>query len=376
MLDLKLKLRPGHTSDRKWMEPSPLRTLFWNATYGCNFRCPICFTDAGTPASDELTTEEAMQLFREAAKSGVRDVLISGGEPFLRPDLFPILSALAEFDISVRIASNGSLLDDQILDALRHKTLTRSFQISLDSVDPDLYARLHGTSRAMFETVLGNLRRIQTLGFHTTVSTRLTPETLPGIPRLLDMADREGWATVTIHVPVHTNRISGAFPQDEDIIGLLAPALKYFIQLPQRWLIETYIPWVQYHPLMAQLKKKIRLVHRGCRAGRDRLTINPNGRVSPCICMDLPEAHLGNVRQTRLLEMFETSALCRMLRQPEAHGICTDCPNIAECGGGCRAAALAHGGRLDASDSSCPVWKKRLGRKKTAPFESEEVTSG
>jgi len=38
MLDIKLKLRPGHTSERAWLEPSPLRQLFWNITYACNYR--------------------------------------------------------------------------------------------------------------------------------------------------------------------------------------------------------------------------------------------------------------------------------------------------------------------------------------------------
>lgn len=364
LLDIKLKLRPGHTSDRLWMEPSPLRTLFWNVTYACNFRCPICFTDAGAAAPDELTTSEALKIAGEAAGAGVRDVLISGGEPFLRPDLITILSALAEAGISARIASNGSLLDDDVLDALRRETLTKSFQISLDSVEPDHYAKLHGTSPASLETVLGNLKRIQAHGFHTTVSVRLTPETLMGIPRLLDMAARENWATVTLHIPVHTNRINDTFPQDEDIIGRLAPTLEHFMSLPRHWLIETYIPWVQFHPLMARLKKKVRLVHRGCRAGRDRLTIHPTGWVSPCVCLDLPEAHVGNVRQAGLQEIFETSALCRMLRQPAAHGICADCPHVTTCGSGCRAAALALSGRLDGPDSSCPVWKNRSAHRK------------
>ncbi|MDH4271223.1 MAG: radical SAM protein [Candidatus Aminicenantes bacterium] len=372
MLDIKLKLRPGHTSERDWMDPSPLRTLFWNVTYSCNFRCPVCFTDAGAPAPNELTTEESLAVVRKAGRSGIRDVLISGGEPFMRSDLIVILSALAEFNISVRIASNGSLLDDHVLDELRRRTLTKSFQISLDSIDPALYAKLHGTSPDLLETILENLKRVQTHGFHTTVSARLTPETLPGIPSLLDMANQEGWPTLTLHIPVHSNRISGAYGQDEDILGLLGPTLEHFMNLPQRWLIETYIPWAPYHPLMARAEKRVGVVHRGCRAGRDRLTINPTGGVSPCVCLDLPAATIGNVLQSELLDLFENSALCRMMRHPAEHGICTDCPMIEECGGGCRAAAMALAGRLDGPDSSCPVWKKRASRRnQVAPGDLE-----
>jgi radical SAM protein with 4Fe4S-binding SPASM domain len=363
VLDIKLKLKPGHTSERNWMDPSPLKTLFWNVTYACNFRCPICFTDAGKPAHDEFTTEEALEVVQKVRRAGIRDVLISGGEPFMRPDLVTLLVSLAEADISVRIASNGSLLNDHVLAELRNRTLTKSFQVSLDTVQPDIYAKIHGTSPDMWETVLGNLRRIQAHGFHTTVSTRLMPETLPGIPGLLDLADREGWATVTVHIPVHSNRISGAYSQDEDVLNRLAPAVEHFLGLPQRWLIETYIPWAPYHPLMARAGKRISVIHRGCRAGRDRLTINPTGSVSPCVCMDLPAATIGNVRDSELRDLFADSPLCRMLKRPAEHGICVDCPVIAECGGGCRAAALALSGRLDGPDSSCPVWKKRASAK-------------
>jgi MoaA/NifB/PqqE/SkfB family radical SAM enzyme len=84
MLDIKLKLKPGHTSERAWMEPSALKTLFWNVTYACSYRCPICFTDGGRAHPEELTTAEALEVVEKAHKAGVRDILISGGEPFER----------------------------------------------------------------------------------------------------------------------------------------------------------------------------------------------------------------------------------------------------------------------------------------------------
>jgi len=87
MLDIKLKLKPGHTGERAWMEPSPLRTLFWNVTYACNYGCPICFTDGGSAHPDELTTGEALEAVQKASEAGVGDILISGGEPFQRKDL-------------------------------------------------------------------------------------------------------------------------------------------------------------------------------------------------------------------------------------------------------------------------------------------------
>ncbi len=367
MLDIKLKLKPGHTGKRAWMEPSPLRTLFWNVTYACNYRCPICFTDGGSAHPDELTTAEALEVVEKAHAAGVGDILISGGEPFQREDLPEILRCMAEHGITARIASNGSLLTEKLIARLRRETLTKSFQISLDTIDPVSYAKFHGATTDELPGVLEVLRLIKEHGFHTTVSVRLAPLTLPGIPRILDLAEKEGWSTVTIHCPVHTRRIGDSYGQDEDMLSLLAPVLEQFCEDRQHWLIETYIPWAEYHPVMRRLEKRFSLIHRGCRAGRDRLTINPTGWLSPCVCMDLPEAYAGNVRTDNLADAFRNSPICDIFRNPEKYGICEGCPNLVRCGGGCRAAAFALCGKLDGQDRSCTVWKSRAARRESGP---------
>jgi len=132
VLDIKLKLRPGHTSERAWLAPSPLRQLFWNVTYACNYRCPICFTDAGTRQEDELTTAEAVGLVRRAHEAGIEDIIISGGEPFMRGDIVTVLAEMGRMGMTARIATNGSLVSDELLARLREETLTKSFQISLE----------------------------------------------------------------------------------------------------------------------------------------------------------------------------------------------------------------------------------------------------
>lgn len=359
MLDIKLKFKPGHTNEREWMEPSSLKTLFWNMTYACNYRCGICFTDAGNHSPNELTTRESLETVEKIHAAGVHDLILSGGEPFLRKDMLEILRHMAKFGITARIASNGSLLVPELLRQLRSETLTKSFQISLDTVESDFYSEFHNSSSGMFRTVLENIRNIQKFGFHTTVSVRVTPHTLPGIPRLIDLAFQEDWSTITLHLPVHTRRINNAFPQDEDIFSRLEPVFEHFCELPLIWLMETYIPWAEYHPVMRRLQNKVRFVHRGCRAGRDRLTINPTGSLSPCVCMDVPEASVGNVRHDDLLDIFQNSPVCMLLRNPQEHEICKGCPNLQKCGGGCRAAAFALTGRLDADDMSCPVRQRR-----------------
>jgi len=366
MLDVKFKIAPGHTSERRWTQESKVATIFWNVTYGCNHRCDVCFLDAGDPRADELSTDEALHFLRDAYATGVRDIIISGGEPFVRQDLVFLLSEMARLGMSARIASNGTLVTPQLLREIRRKTLVKSFQISLDTLDPDLYAELHGCSRDNFERAHAATRFVRDHGFHTTVSVRLTAETLGGIPAMLNRASEEGWATVTVHCPLNTRRAIGAPPQDADYLGLLSTAVETFVALPERWLIETYIPWAPFHPAVRAWAKRVRIVHRGCAAGRSHIAVHPSGDVSPCVCLDVPAAHMGNVRESNVRELFAGSPVGAIFRRPQESGICTTCNNVETCGGGCRAAAFALTGRIDGQDMACPVWRSRPERLRNA----------
>lgn len=357
MLDVKFKLFPGHSENRNWMAPSPLKSIFWNTTYACNFNCEICFTDSGTPSKNELTTAEAYDMLKRASDAGVKSVIVSGGEPFVRPDIADLLKGMAQAGMEARIASNGSLLSEDLLKKLKDETLTKSFQISLDTLDPDLYGRIHGVSSNTLHDVLKNIEHIKKLGFHTTVSSRLTPQTLGSIKALLKRACDEEWATVTVHFPLLTSRAESFYPQDTDFISLLEPTVDYFLGLSKHWRIEVYIPWAQYHPVMKKFEKKITVDYAGCRAGRDKLTVNPCGDISFCVCMDIQEYYLGNIRDTGLEEAFNNSELCDMMRCPEKYNICNGCPELKVCGGGCRVAAYVTSGRIDGQDKSCPLYK-------------------
>ncbi len=369
MNDIKLKLEPGHVSDTDWMARFGLETIFWNITSACNFRCGVCFSDSGVPAAGELTTGEALEAIRNAAAAGVTDVVISGGEPFARPDLLDLLVSMKELGVTARIATNGTLLDHVLLERLRRETSVKAFQVSLDTLDREVYCDIHGAPATMLEVALDALRAMRELGFHTTVSSRVVPRTLPTLCAILDRALEERWATVTLHLPLHTQRVADAWPQDEDLIVRLEPVFNHFLTLRKHWVIETTIPWARYHPVIRGLSKRIRVAHAGCGACRSRLAIHADGTVTPCICLSDSAAHIGNVRRDDLGAILRTHPLADIYRRPAAHGICADCGNVAHCGAGCRTAAFVLTGRIDGLDGSCPVRQRRQKRGTVAHAE-------
>ena len=116
-------------------------SINWNITRRCNLRCRHCYFAAGEPQANELSTEEALAVVDEIAKTfgggdggnggdeggevggdacggGVR-VTFGGGEPLLREDLFEILAYGKERGLSMSLATNGTLLDEETAYKLR-----------------------------------------------------------------------------------------------------------------------------------------------------------------------------------------------------------------------------------------------------------------
>jgi radical SAM protein with 4Fe4S-binding SPASM domain len=356
--DIKFKLEPGHASDLDWMKPRGLHILSWNLTHKCNFVCDLCFSDSGTAASDELTTDEAKAMLDNARKAGVTYVVLSGGEPLIRKDFLELADHMSELGMRMGFASNGSLFTDEILDHIARKNPKASFQISVDTLDRQAYEKVHGVSSKMLDRAINSLHLIKQHGFHTTVSVRLAPVTLPGIPNLLDRALQEGWPTVTIHCPIISGRQKNIWPPETDLLQLLEPTFEHFLSMQKHWVVETTIPWARYHPVIQGLAKRIKVTHAGCTASRFRIAVQADGGVTSCLCADGHPWLMGNVRNDDLQDLFNESSHSRLFRKPWEHGICSDCEHLRECGGGCRVMAYGITGKMNADDPTCPLRKK------------------
>jgi len=86
--------------------------VVWNMTRACNLKCVHCYASASCAADrDEMSTAEAMKMIDDLAAFGVPTLLFSGGEPFLRKDLFELGEYAASKKIRTVISSNGTLID-------------------------------------------------------------------------------------------------------------------------------------------------------------------------------------------------------------------------------------------------------------------------
>ncbi|GBR41155.1 molybdenum cofactor biosynthesis protein A [Neoasaia chiangmaiensis NBRC 101099] len=138
----------------------PLRDLRISVMDRCNFRCPYCMPESTyhenfrfLAANERLSFDEIERVARIAAELGVTKLRLTGGEPLLRPDLPVLIARLVGLPgiEDVALTTNGVLLARQA-EALKAAGLHR-VTVSLDSLDPETFARLSG-GRAQLDAVL------------------------------------------------------------------------------------------------------------------------------------------------------------------------------------------------------------------------------
>ncbi len=136
-------------------------TLQLNFFARCNLKCKICSIQNFTihDESYELSYETMIDLIRQASEMGVKDVLLLGGEPLLREDIFEIVKLIKKYKMIAVIVTNGTLLDEKMLDKLFDSGLD-NLHISIDGASEDTFSKIRGEK--LLSRIIKNIETINT----------------------------------------------------------------------------------------------------------------------------------------------------------------------------------------------------------------------
>lgn len=165
-------------------------------TSRCGFACPMCYYGARRPARPtELSLPFLRDLFARLPKMALLNLSMDG-EPFCHPDVFGALDLAAEHSLGISMTSNGSLLDGETARRLGDYPVV-SFFLSVDTADPELYARLRkGGSLKTFVRHAGLLA--DALGSRVLFNAVVSAQSLAGLPDLPALAAETGVKTVSL----------------------------------------------------------------------------------------------------------------------------------------------------------------------------------
>jgi cyclic pyranopterin phosphate synthase len=122
----------------------PVTNLRVSLTKQCNLSCIYCHREGEKASREQIPADEIAEILKVAAKSGIRSVKFTGGEPLLRKDLLEIVSSVPE-GMESSITTNGTLLADLASDLKRAGL--RRVNVSLDSLNPETYQKITGIDK-------------------------------------------------------------------------------------------------------------------------------------------------------------------------------------------------------------------------------------
>ncbi len=178
--------------------------VVWNVTKACNLKCIHCYAQAESgPAEGELTTAEGKALIDDLVDFKVPVLLISGGEPLIRPDIFELAEYAISKGMRVTISTNGTLITPEV--AKKIKDLGISYVgISLDGLE-ETNNKFRGNQKA-FDMALEGIRNCREVGQKVGLRFTINKHNYQEIDGIFDLIDKEDIPRVCFYHLVYSGR--------------------------------------------------------------------------------------------------------------------------------------------------------------------------
>lgn len=319
----------------------------WEITLKCNLACSHCGSRAGNARTKELSTEEALDLVKQMAEIGIKEVTLIGGEAFLRPDWLEIAKAINDAGMLCGMTTGGYGISLETARKMKRAGI-RTVSVSIDGLE-STHDRLRGRKGSWtyaFKT-MSHLREAGiTFGCNTQINRLSAPE-FPRIYECIRDAGARAWQ-IQLTVPM------GNAADNADI--LLQPyELLDIYPMIARVARRAYREGVQIQPgnnigyygpyerlLRGRGNEQEFSFWQGCAAGLSTLGIEADGAIKGCPSLPTNAYTGGNIRERSLRDIVENTEELRLnlgAGTPEGTkhlwGFCKTCEFAELCRGGC-----------------------------------------
>jgi heme b synthase len=349
------------------------RLVFWELTRGCNLRCVHCRASATELSSpDDLSYEDSVKVIDQLTAFAPFILVLSGGEPLFRGDLFRLARRATEGGIRVALGTNGTLITPDVARQISEAGIRR-VAISLDGPDPATHDSFRGIPGA-FDKAIEGLENLKRVGMSVQINTTVAKHNAAKLPETLELALRLGADAFHLFllVPVGcgiqiADKQMVESEQYEEILNWLydrtlenrielkATCAPHFFRVVRQRRAEArrrgeQLPEPATHGHGGHAPSAMNAMTRGCLAGTGVCFISHKGLVYPCGYLPL---EAGNLQNQTFAEIWRDSPLFASLRNLDnLKGKCGICEfrNICE---GCRARAFGCNGDYLAEEPFC-----------------------
>lgn len=317
------------------------RFVVWEVTLRCDQACRFCGTRAGRPREDELSTVEALDLVRQVAAMGTKEVALHGGETYLREDWLEIVRAVRDHGMDCTMVTGGRGMTPERARAARDAGI-HAVSVSIDGLEAthDALRGLRGSRASALRAVAA----LQDAGVRVGCNTQLNQRNYRELQPLAEELGRLGLYGWQVQLMIPMGRAADAselWLQPYDLLHVIpevAAARARCDALGLRlWPGDNVGYFGPYEHLLR--RERARGAHSGgCGGGIVTLGIEANGDVKGCSAMATEGFVAGNVRERSIASMWEHAAELRFTRDfvvDDLWGACRTCYYADVCKGGC-----------------------------------------
>lgn len=328
------------------MEFAP-KWIAWEITRRCNLRCVHCrsSSESEIKGHPDFPLEEAYRIIDDIVSYAKPVVVLSGGEPLIRKDVFDIAKYGTEKGLRMCLATNGTLVTDDVCKKIKESGI-RIVSLSLDGSNESVHDDFR-SQKGAFSGTINAAGLFKKYGIEFIINSSFTKRNQEEIPKVYKLAKELGATAWYMFMIVPTGR-------GEEIMNELISKEAYEEILEWHYQMEkdekdmlvrpTCAP--HYYRIVLQKSKEegAKFERRtlkfstggskGCIAGQLICLIDVDGNVLPCSYFPKPA---GNIRKQSFKDIWENSSLFNELRDFKKYkGKCGSCEYVNVCGG-CRA---------------------------------------
>jgi len=332
----------GMWKERRFLD-APIFVQF-DVTNACNLHCAHCITSSGDALENELSTDEALKLIEELAELNVFQIGFSGGEVFVRKDIFQLMERAKELGIRVQVTTNATLVNHTIAERLSALELV-TVGVSLEGATEESYGKFRGKEN--FKRALKGIKILLEYNLPVKIKTAVSRDNIDEMEDIVKLAVELGVKAVDMFLLYPEGRAESMKERTlnreeikEFLIRLSELRKKYSGKIdvdvddkPNAFLVDPSLNTST------------------CGAGVYWAEVLPNGDVVPCVFLKNWVA--GNIRKESFREIWNSPLWESFRDRRELRGRCSRCEYSSSCGGGCRANAILMLGDEKGEDVLC-----------------------
>ena len=338
------------------------RLVFWEVTKGCNLHCVHCRATATELASpNDLPTEQCLNIIDQIAAFADPILILSGGEPLYRPDIFQLAQYATDKGLRVALATNGTLVTKDVAQKIVAAGVKR-VSISLDGSCAETHDEFRGIPGS-FDAAIYGFRNLKELGMPVQINMTIAKHNAVELPQVLEMVRRLGadalhtFPLVPVGCGVDIAESQMVAPNEYERI------LNWFYDQAAEGDIELKATCAPHYFRVVRQRQPggdpnaMNSMTKGCLAGTGVCFLSFEGEVYPCGYLP---AMAGDLRKQSFADVWNNSAVFADLRDVDKlEGKCGCCEFRNVCMG-CRARAYAAKGNYMAEEPFCVYEPKAM----------------